>query len=357
MGSRPTVGCVTTSTRPTVVDQTSSSGWVGDQPEIAALVATYGRPHFLAGLLAALEAQDLHPDVFEVVVVDNGSTDETWAELERWLTTTPLRALGVRMSHNNGPAAGRNAGAAPVRAPLLAITDDDCLPTPGWLRNLILAFAGGADVVQGAVHADPAGSEAMGPWDHTKWIRRPTPFFETCNVAYRRAAFERAGGFDEDDPLLHPPSGRAFGEDACLAWHVQASGGSSAWAPNALVHHRCIPSDFGRWLADQRELAGFPGLARRSPLVAQWLHRGVFLDRRSELFDLAVIGLVAALSTRRAWPLLATAPWLRRRVRNARALADHPGEILAFLGRLAWSDTVALSAMARGSIEHRRLVL
>lgn len=348
---------MTTTTRPTVVDQTPSSSWAGDPPVIAALVATYGRPGFLAGLLDALEAQDLDHDTFEVVVVDNGSTDETWTQLVRWLTTTQLRALGVRMSHNRGPAAGRNAGAALVRAPLLAITDDDCLPTPGWLRNLTLAFAGGADVVQGAVHADPAGRDAMGPWDHTKWIRRPTPFFETCNVAYRRDAFERADGFDEDDPLLHPPSGRAFGEDVCLAWQVQAGGGTSAWAPNALVHHRCIPSDFSRWLADQRELAGFPGLARRSPLVAQWLHRGVFLDRRSELFDLAVVGLAAAVLTRRPWPLLAGAPWLRRRLRNARALAGRKSQVPDVLARLAWSDTVALAAMARGSVVHRRLVL
>src|SRR3546814_17797987 len=42
----------------------------------------------------------------------------------------------------------------------------------GWLRNVRTAFAGGADVVQGAVHADPAGVDSMGPWDHTIWVDR-----------------------------------------------------------------------------------------------------------------------------------------------------------------------------------------
>lgn len=356
MGARHARRRVRLTERPAVVDHAASAAWDGPGPSIAAVVATYGRPTFLGGLLGGLGDQDLDPADFEVVVVDNGSTDETWSVLQRWIASTNLRATIVRMSHNDGPAAGRNAAAAVVRAPIMAITDDDCIPTPTWLRNLSLAFEDGVDVVQGAVHADPDARDAMGPWDHTKWIRRPTPFFETCNVAYRRAAFERVGGFDEHDPLLRPRSGRAFGEDACLAWDVQATGGSAGWAPDALVHHRCIASDYGRWLADQRELAGFPGLARRSPLVARWLHRGVFLDRRSELFDLALCGVAGAAALRRPWPLLAAAPWLRRRWRNARALA-RGGSATGILARLAWSDAVAFGAMVRGSIRHRRVVL
>ncbi len=359
MGARPALVGVTTAVaaRPRVVERAQSPSWAGPAPTIAALVTTFGRRPFLADLLRALEAQDLPPAEFEVVLVDNGSADGTWDAMVGLLQDTPLRAVALRMDLNRGPAPGRNAGAGEVRAPLLAITDDDCLPTPGWLRHVRLAFASGADVVQGAVQPDPAGVTGMGPWDHTIRVNRPTPFFETCNVAYRTSAFLRVGGFDEDDPLLHPPSGRAFGEDACLAWAVTQAGGSSAFASRALVHHRCIPSDYARWLADQRELAGFPGLARRSPLVARWLHRGVFLDRRSEEFDLAVIAVGLALVARRMLPLVLAAPWLRRRWRNAREQAHPTAPALPVLARLAWSDVVALGAMARGSLRHRRLVI
>lgn len=343
---------------PTIADQVWSDAWPGDVPAIAALVSTYGRPTFLPELLDALAGQDLPTSDYEVVLIDNGSTDGTWEVLTKLVETTDLRATAIRMDRNAGPAPGRNAGAARVRAPLIAITDDDCLPTPGWLRHVRLAFAGGADVVQGAVHADPAGVGSMGPWDHTIWVRRPTPFFETCNVAYRRSAFERVGGFDEDDPLLHPPSGRAFGEDACLAWAVLATGGTSAFAPRALVHHRCIPSDYRRWLADQRELAGFPGLARRSPLVARWLHRGVFLDRRSERFDLAVLGVAAAALSRRPWPLVGTLPWGWLRGHDAlRATRGDRRRAVPVLVQLALSDIVALLSLLRGSVRHRRLML
>jgi hypothetical protein len=222
---------------------------------------------------------------------------------------------------------------------------------------MLEAFDGGADVVQGTVRADPAGIDGMGPWDHTIWVTQPTPFFETCNVAYRRTAFDRAGGFDEDDPLLHPPTGRAFGEDACLAWEVQRTGGTAAFTTEALVHHRCIPSTYGRWLSDQRELAGFPGLARRSPLVAKMFVGGVFLSRRSALFDLAVAGVATAVLWRRPWPVVATLPWLRVRWGNAVSLARSRRRAPALLARLGWSDTVALGALVRGSLRHRRPVL
>jgi GT2 family glycosyltransferase len=339
-----------------VVDRRSSATWPGAAPAVSVVVATYHRPHYLRELVRSLEQQDLPPDDYEVVIVDNGSTDETWATLEELVEASPRRFLVLRVASNAGPAPGRNAGVAETRAPIVAFTDDDCIPTPGWLRHVRLAFVGDADVVQGAVAPDPADEPRMGPWDHTKRIRRPTPFFETCNVAYRRTSFDRAGGFDEDDPLLHPASGRAFGEDACLAWAVQANGGRAAFASRALVHHRCVPSTYARWLADQRELAGFPGLARRSPLVAGWLHQGIFLNRASQRFDLAVVGVGLALLTRRPARAALALPWLYRRWRDAQRLADGSAT-LGVLLRLAGSDAVALAAMAKGSAEHRRLVL
>jgi glycosyltransferase involved in cell wall biosynthesis len=308
-------------------------------------------------LVASLEAQDLPVGDAEVVVVDNGSRDDTWAELVRLVQASPLPMLAVRVGVNHGPAPGRNAGFVHARAPIVAITDDDCLPTPGWLREVRAAFEHGADVVQGTVRADPSGVADLGPWDHTIWVTPPTPFFETCNVSYRRTAFERAGGFDETDPLLHPPSGRAFGEDACLAWEVQRTGGTAAFAPDAVVHHRCLPGTYERWLADQRQLSRFPGLARRSPLVARWLTHGVFLSPRSLRFDAAVVGLAAGALLWSPFPLLATVPWIRLRWGNARYQAKRLRRTPLVFAQLAWSDTVALAAMLYGSLRYRRLVI
>lgn len=344
-----------------VAESVASTTWAGPVPRIAALVSTYRRPEFLRELLDALEAQDLATEDYEVVIVDNGSADGTWAELTALAETTPARLLALRVDKNRGPGPGRNAGAQRVRAPMMAITDDDCLPTPAWLREVATAFDQDPrlEVSQGAVHADPRGADHMGPWDHTKWIMIPTPFFETCNVAYRRTAFERVGGFDGSDPLLNPRSGRAFGEDACLAWSVVRSGGGSAFLDAAVVHHRCIEVPFAHWVRDIAHVHGFPGLARRSGLVDEWLWKRVFLSRTTAEFDLALVGVVATLlSRRRVWPALLALPWLRRRAREARnAAGGNRLELIRVLAGYGIGDLVMCARLAQGSVRYRKLVL
>ncbi len=344
-----------------VAESVASATWAGPVPRIAALVSTYRRPEFLRELLGALESQDLAPEEYEVIIVDNGSGDGTWAELIELSTATPARLLAVRVSENQGPGPGRNAGAEHVRAPVIAITDDDCLPTSTWLAEVAAAFERDPEleVTQGAVHADPRAADHMGPWDHTKWIMVPTPFFETCNVAYRRMAFERVGGFDGSDPLLNPRSGRAFGEDACLAWSVVRSGGGSAFLDAAVVHHRCIEVPFGRWLRDIAHVHGFPGLARRSGLVDRWLWSRVFLSRTTAEFDLALVGVAATvLSRRRVWPALLALPWLRRRAREARNAAGGDRlELIRVLAGYGIGDLVMCARLAQGSVRYRKLVL
>jgi len=337
----------------------SRTWFEGPTPVIAVVVSTYRRPQLLSGLVAALESQDLSADQFEVVVVDNGSNDGTWDKLVQVVSDVSLRMVALRFDDNRGPGGGRNRGSRLVRAQLLAMTDDDCLPTAGWLRGLLEAFASGADVVQGRVCADPEGLAGMGPWDHTVWITPPTPFFETCNVAYRTTAFERVEGFDEADPLTsRHAGGRAFGEDALLAWRVLATGAQPASAPDAVVYHRCMPSTYSRYLGYQREHRGFPGLARSSPLVNRWLwHRG-FLTRQSAEVDLALASVVMCVATRRGWPLLGMWPWVRRLWNAAlsRTRGDRNAAAVVMAG-LALGDVVGFISLVEGSVRHRRLVL
>jgi GT2 family glycosyltransferase len=341
------------------VEERASPTWLTGPPaRISALVCTYRRPEFLPELLAALEGQELAADDFEVVVVDDGSGDRTWDLLTDAVDRTGLRMLVLRHLDNRGPAAARNLAASRARASILAITDDDCVPSPRWLAAMLGAFDGATSVVQGQVLPLPRDQATAGPWDHTIWVLRQSPFFETCNVAYRRDDFERVGGFDDTDELLTPEQGRGFGEDAELAWRVLSSGGRAAFADDALVHHRCVPADFRWWLRHQRHAAGFPGLARRSPLVSRWLWGRVFLTRRTAVFDLALTGAVAAALTRRWWLLVLVAPWLRLRWRDAAATCrGDRSKAAVVLGQHAVSDLVMFGSLVEGSIRHRRLVL
>jgi GT2 family glycosyltransferase len=243
-----------------------SSSWDGAPPEISIVVSTHRRPHFLPALVAAFEDQLLERDRYEVVVVDDGSTDGpggTWDTLVALVGATPCRMLATSSDASRGPGAGRNRGSSLARGDVLAFTDDDCIPRPGWLAGLLAGVASGADLVQGRTVPDPDDPAAHGPWDRTLTIDGPTVLFETCNIAYRRAWFERLGGFDEGDSLTAPGGGRHFGEDVVLGGRLVAAGGITAFRDDAVVHHRWLPGSFRDHLAQRRRLAGFPGLVRR----------------------------------------------------------------------------------------------
>ena len=321
------------------------------------VVSTVDRAGFLPGLLAALEAQRAAPP-FEVVVADDGSSDDTWEVLRRSAAQTSLPLRAVRLRDNAGAAAGRNAGVAHARAPVVAFTDDDCLPTPGWLAALVEAFEphdGGrtVDVVQGRTEPEPV--EPPGTWARSLWVTGPTPWMETCNIAYRRSAFDAAGGFAPDDALLgRAGRGQGFGEDTLLGHQVLAQGGRRVFAPAAVVHHRWRPGSFGDHVAERRLLALFPALARRVPAVADSLWAGVFLSRRTAAVDLAVVAVAGAVVTRRPVWLAGALPWLSASWGPARA---RRGALPLRLGQAAVADAAGLVALLRGSVRHRRLVL
>lgn len=336
-----------------------SPGWdTGPDPRVAVIVPTYQRAPFLADLLACLDRQELPRDDFEVVVVDDASDDGTWAVLAELVASSSLRVLALRNDRNRGPAATRNAGVRASRAPYLAFTDDDCLPSSRWLSVMLEALERGRAVVQGRVTPPPEDWDRAGPWDRTIWVRRPSPFFETCNVGYSRMRFEAVGGFDDADPLLTPEEGRGFGEDAELAWRVLRDGGDRDYADDALVHHRALPGNFRSFLRAQRQVVGFPGLARRSPIFARWLRGGVFLSPQSAAFDLALLATIAAGVSRRPWPLLASIPWCYLRGHDAlsRTRGRRPPAV-AVLVQLGIGDLVTFASLVEGSVRHRRLML
>jgi len=341
------------------VDYEFSASWDGGGvPRIAAVVSTFEREEFLDGLMRSLVDQTLTCADYELIVVDNGSTDGTWLRLCEMVRLTRARLAITRLPTNRGAGGGRNHGATLVRAPLVAFTDDDCVPAESWLAAMATALGPAGDVAQGTVLSHPVEPHIHGPWDHTKVITRPTPFFETCNVGYRTSAFEAVGGFDELDRLTAQVAQPAFGEDALLAWRVLSAGGEAIFSDQAIVYHRRVPEDFAQWLRRHRNLVGFPGLGNRSPVVAQWFWHHIFLARETALFDLAAASVTAAVLARRPWLVLGALPWARRRWPEAVHRGNGSRALGAVrLAQLAITDGVSLASLLEGSIRHRRLVI
>lgn len=329
-----------------VLDSVRSAGWDGAVPALSVVIATHDRAPFLGELLAALEASTHPPGGMEVVVADDGSSDGTWEVLRRLVPACGLPVLALRLAGSGGPSVPRNTAVVHSRGPLLALTDDDCLPERGWAAAIATALQSAA-VAQGRTEPDPAGRG--GPWDRTIVVGAPSGLFETCNLGLRRDVFLQVGGFR----TAHLAD-RGFGEDVLLGAAAARAGGR-AWAPDAVVRHRWLPEDFRGHLRARRRLSGFPHLVRTVPELREHLWRRHFLSRRTAEADAALTGVLLALALRRPAPLAAVLPWLRSAVPDARG---RPGRApVVRLAQLALADLVSVASLAEGSVRARRLLL
>jgi glycosyltransferase involved in cell wall biosynthesis len=299
--------------------------------------ATIGRT------LAALAAQRID-DEFEVIVVDDGSGDGTAAVVDR--APGRVRLVGQPPA---GPAAARNRGVAEAGAELLAFTDADCVPSPTWLREGLAALAR-AELVQGSVRPDPAVSPR--PFDRTVTVTRESALYETASLFCRRELFERLGGFED---WLGARLGKQLAEDVWFGWRARRTGARVEFCEAALVDHAVFRRGAGEYIGERLRLAYFPAIIAKVPeLRAEFLHRGVFLNRRTERLDLALGGAALALATRSPLPAVLAAPYLRLLGRSALGWRRQAPRVA--VAELA-ADLVGFGALVAGSVRTRSPVL
>ena len=186
------------------------------------MVPTYNRASVLPYLFDALGKQVYPADRMEAIVIDNSSDDNTEAVVLRWREALPFPVV-FRRKENRGPAASRNLGAALAKGEVLAFTDSDCLPSPGWLRAAARHFAAGAGLVCGPILPRQREGAPGLMASQLPATNRDDGLYPTANLLVRRGALEEAGGFNEDLGL-HPWGDLVAGEDADLAWRVKRTG-------------------------------------------------------------------------------------------------------------------------------------
>ncbi|MEX2394427.1 MAG: glycosyltransferase family 2 protein [Actinomycetota bacterium] len=259
-------------------------------PKISVIVPTYNRALRLPALVASLEAQDTDA-AFEVVIVDDGSSDETptvLAELER---RSPAALHVVRCDANKGPAAARNRGWRAASSAYVVFTDDDCTPQPGWLRAMLAALADHC-FVQGRTQPDPSQIDRAGAFRRTVDVGGENGFYETCNMAYRRDVLEQLGGFDETFPL-------AAGEDTDLGCRARGRSFRFAFAPDAVVYHDVVDQGFVGYVRNTKRWAGVVRVVRRHPHLRRFFLRGPFWLPRQYLVVVSAIGFAVAIGVQR----------------------------------------------------------
>jgi len=313
--------------------------------ELTVVVPTFERSHGLAALFEALDSQTLDHDRFEVVIVDDASTDETDQVLRRLAGEAGFHVTVARLNRNGGQARARNHGLDLASGEIIAFTDDDCLPQPGWLAAGLAEMRDGAAVVVGEVQPPP-GSR-IGPFTRVLRVTAAS-HFQTANVFYRREDLLRVGGFDVEF--------RAFGgEDTELGYRVVGRDRSATFSPLALVYHPVRPDRLRVALALAARWIDLPLVVKRHPWLRDRLaHRRIFWKPSHQHLLMSILALFIGPAW---WPGFALmVPFAIHRVRTAMGFESTRDRARSLLGG-SLVDLVELLAMVRGSIRHRTLLL
>ena len=198
------------------------------------IVPTHNRISSLKQTLESLFHQDY--DDYEIIVVNDGSTDDTDEYLSRLASQGRISYLP---QSNRGPAVARNLGLEHARGGYIAYTDDDCVVPTNWLRRLSETFdRTGADIVGGKVINCVLGNifSEVSQEISSYWVQfcnregGGSAVLTSNNIGYRSEAIKKAGGFNER--FRYP----GF-EERALNFRILRSGGTSAYDNDLTVQH------------------------------------------------------------------------------------------------------------------------
>ena len=297
-------------------------------PSISVVVPTVDRVELLARTLHGLAAQD--GVAFEVIVVHDGDAGVRRL-LAEWEDRLPLRALQIP---ERGAVPKRNVGWRAARAELIAFTDDDCEPAPGWLKSALAAFDDDAvDLVQGRVDAHPEDGAVAGVFKRTIEVHERYEGYPNANLVYRRRALVRVGGYDD--------AYWGAGEDSDLAHRVIESGGMVRYVDDALVWHAVRTVDFADHLRSLPRWANAPLTIRRHPQLRPLIHHHIFWKPSHTTGFVALVGLLLAPFSFK-W-LALVVPHFVRRIRKTGARAG---------AQLAVADIAEVAVTVAGSVRY-----
>jgi glycosyltransferase involved in cell wall biosynthesis len=202
------------------------AGADGPRPDASVVIPALNAGSTLDAQLAALAAQ-VGVGKLEIIVVDNGSTDDTCEVVRRWQARLPgLRLLDA--TEKLGPSYARNRGIAAASSDRILLCDADDVVHRDWAQQLLPRLAEAAVVSGKAIWVDSDG----------KFLHEDQPFtprlgflysFSGSNAALRRSVWNELGGFDE---------GLATAEDLELAWRIQLAGHRVVREDSALIDYR-----------------------------------------------------------------------------------------------------------------------
>ncbi|MCR4368481.1 MAG: glycosyltransferase [archaeon] len=198
--------------------------------DASVIVPAYNSQKTIAQCVAALMGQKFKGK-FEVIVVDDGSSDETKKIAQK-------EGAKVFSQKNAGPAKARNLGAKNAKGKVLVFTDADCIAKKNWLTEMIAPFSdpkvagvqGAYKTWQKSLVARFVQAEIEERYDYMDRHKEKLDWVGSYSAAYLREVFFGAKGFDESFP-------KASGEDPELSYKIAKSGKKLVFNRAAIVYH------------------------------------------------------------------------------------------------------------------------
>lgn len=204
-------------------------------PQVSVIIPVKDRPEDLRNCLTSLQELEYPQENIEVVVVDDGSTDNTPQVAEE------LGAILVRTGTiAGGPALARNRGVKVASGEILAFIDSDCTASRLWLKELLPVFADKEVAAVGGLvdgmyketaldrYEAVMSSLSLGRREMSGAAGNDTFYLPSCNLLVRKKVFADAGGFHAE---LH------VGEDVDLTWRLRDAGRTIVYLPQGTVFH------------------------------------------------------------------------------------------------------------------------
>ncbi len=215
---------------------------------ISVIICTYNRERYIGRVLSALSEEEFHD--FEVIVVDNNSTDGTLQTVRDFAAEHPTFPVKILSEPRQGLSYARNTGIEASHGDLLAFLDDDAIPHHGYLANLARGMQTHSEAIGFGGRITPIFEDCSAPKWLCRWtmgwvsgldkgeadcLFRSREFPIGANMGLRHEAFEKVGTFDTG--LGRCGGNLSGGEEKDLFYRVQAQGGKIIYLPDVKVDH------------------------------------------------------------------------------------------------------------------------
>ncbi len=224
-----------------------------NDPQYSVIIPAYQAEATIGDCVRALNHQTVPRNRYEIIVIDDGSTDQT-AEVARQAGADKVLTIP-----HGGPSAARNAGVEVARGEIVLFTDADCEPFPDWIERMTAPFVdpqvAGVKGVYRTRQQGPIARLVQMEYEfrYERMARLPAiDFIDTYAAAYRRDVFLREGGFPVEVPV---PSV----EDIDFSFRLAQAGYRLVFVPDARVWHT-HPSTLKAYLARKARYGFWRGL-------------------------------------------------------------------------------------------------